>query len=534
MPKITQYTQENLPTTVNQGRQASAEDFGGNQAGLLAQAEASQSMANAATQAADVVTGIETKRRNRIDTINVARMTDSFYNDAFNEYNRTLAEDDIIDPATTDKFNNTIREKSAALLANFQGSPEARAKLEMEIMNQASTFTRQMTATGIGAQRKFITEKASQKINTLVSQVRENPASFNEVMQQADMVVKELSPALYAEDEMALSKAAREQVSMSVLTTYLDRGMYDDANALIDSNPAVLENIQPEMQRRILGEIDQGIKERNKVFDEANKKKELLQWGEQMTGQKVDPMAALNYIMGTELKKTDEQVLSDVANIYGMKPEDLPPEVTLKVKYPNLSLFDNDVDPNKEFGPGNKLTVSGVKKSIAPIVSTAETIRTQRTMLNIAIKQAKNGNKAAGQAAVTAFKKMLDPTSAVMEGEITMLATAESLSGRIDKMFDPGKPVSNEQLDELKAFGEKFTDDLLKNKKRKIDGYLVDADSRGLPRVAIGLPTDVYKDIFGTEVVETQEPLTPTPAGLEGLSDDDLQRMLAEMEKAGK
>ena len=534
MPKITQYTQENLPTTVNQGRQANADDMGGNQAGLTAQAEASQANAQAAQQAVDVVTGIETKRRNRIDTINVARMTDSFYNDAFNEYNRALAEDDIIDPATTDKFNNTIREKSAAILSNFQGSPEARARLEQEIVNQASTFTRQMTSTGITAQRQFIVKKAGDRINTLVLQVRENPAKFNEVMQQADMVVKDLSPALYAEDEMALAKAAREQVSMSVLTTYLDRGMYDDANALIDSNPAVLENIQPEQQRLVLSQIDQGIKERNKVFDEAKKKKDLLEWGQKMTGQKVDQMAALNYIMGTDMKKSDAEKLSDIAKIYGVKEEDLPPEVTLKVKYPDLSLFDNDVDPNKEFGPGNKLTVSGIKKTIAPIVSTAEMIRTQRTMLNIAIDQAKNGNKAAGQAAVTAFKKMLDPTSAVMEGEIAMLGAAEGLSGRIDKMFDPGKPVSEQQLDELKAFGEKFTDDLLKSKKRKVDGYLVDADSRGLPRVAIGLPTDVYKDIFGSDVVETAQPNTPAPAGLDAMTDEDLQRMLAEMEKAGK
>jgi len=164
----------------------------------------------------------------------------------------------------------------------------------------------------------------------------------------------------------------------------------------------------------------------------------------------------------------------------------------------------------------------------------AETIRTQRTMLNIAIEQAKNGNKAAGQAAVTAFKKMLDPTSAVMEGEIAMLGQAEGLSGRIDKMFDPGKPVSSDQLDELKAFGEKFTDDLLKSKKTKLDNYLIDSDSRGFRRVDIGLPTEVYKDIFGTETVGEIKPDAPAPAGLNEMSEDDLQRMLDEMEKAGK
>jgi hypothetical protein len=534
MANINQYTQENMPVAVNQGRPAQADDFGGNQTGLMAQAKAGSDMASALGQVGEQIGAIETKRRNRLDTINIARTADSFYNDAFGEYNRTMSEDDIIDPSTTDKFNENIRGKAAAVLSTFQGSPEAKARLELEIMNQASTFTRQMTETGLGAQRKFIVGKAGEKINALVAQIQENPASFNEIMLQSDKVVDEYAGGLYAEDEKALRKAGREQIAITTLNSYTDRGMYDEANALIDSNPAILEFINPTEQRNVLSRINQGINERKKVFEDAKKKKDLLEWGEGITGQKVDSMAALNFIMGSDIKRPNDDVLSEIAAIYKMKPEDLPPEVTLKVKYPDLKLFDSDVDPNKDFGPGNKITVSGIKKSVSPIVLNAETIRTQRTMLNIAIEQAKNGNKAAGQAAVTAFKKMLDPTSAVMEGEIAMLGQAEGLSGRIDKMFDPGKPVSSDQLDELKAFGEKFTDDLLKSKKTKLDNYLIDSDSRGFRRVDIGLPTEVYKDIFGTETVGEIKPDAPAPAGLNEMSEDDLQRMLDEMEKAGK
>lgn len=528
MARITQYTQENTPQAVNQA-QASAASFGGNQAGLMAQADALQQSAQAAADTGERIAQIETKRRNRVDTINVARMADSFYNDAFAEYNRALAEDDIIDPSTTDKFNARIREKSAEILSKFEGSEEARAKLELEIMNQASAFTRQMTTTGIAAQRDFITKKASDKIATLSAQVRENPAKFNEIMMAADGVVKELSPALYAEDEAAMTAAAREQITLTALNTYIDRGMYDDANAFIDANPAILASLQPEMQRRVLGEINAGIADRDKVINEAKKKRDLLEWGEGVTGQKVDNMSALNFILGTNVKKTDEQVISDIANIYNMRPEEVPPEVIMKVKYPDIKLFDAESDPNKDFSADGKISVSGVQKAIKPIVLTAEEIRRQRTMLNIAIEQAKAGNKAAGQAAVTAFKKMLDPTSAVMEGEITMLAEAEGLSGRIDKMFDPGKPVSNEQLEELKSFGEKFTDDLLKSKKSKLDGYLKDSDSRGFRRIDIGLPKEVYADIFGTETLEGNN--VPAPTGLDKLSDDELRRMLEEMDQ---
>jgi hypothetical protein len=528
MARITQYTQENTPQAVNQGRPAQAADFGGNQTGLLAQADAARTTGAAVDAVGQVATQIETKRRNRIDTINLARMTDQFYNDAFNEYNRALAEDDIIDPATTDKFNETIRAKSAAILSQFTGSPEARAKLEIDIMNQASTFTRQMTQTGLGAQRSFLIEKAGGKIATLAQQVREDPSKFNEIMLSADSVVKEFSPGLYAEDELAMQKAARSQVSMSALNTYIDRGMYDEANALIDSNPAILESIDPETQRRILQDIDGGLKERQKTFDEAAKRRDLLVWGEKTTGQKVDPMAALNFITEGSFKKPDEQIINDVAKIYKMKPEDVPAEMVLRIKYPELKLNDGEVDPNKDFGPGNKLTVGGISKKLTPVVISAEDTRMQIEMMRSSIEQARAGNKVAGQGAVTAFKKMLDPTSAVMEGEITMVAEAEGLRGRLDKMFDPGKPVSAEQLAELEAFAADFTSKLMASKKNKIDNLLVDADTRGFRRIDIGLPENVYKDIFGTDIVGQVNPETPAPAGLENLSDDDLKRMLDE------
>jgi len=241
-------------------------------------------------------------------------------------------------------------------------------------------------------------------------------------------------------------------------------------------------------------------------------------------------MAALNFITGGSFKKTDEEIINDVANIYKMKPEDIPAEMMLKIKYPDLKLMDGDVDPNKDFGPGNKLTVGGISKKIAPVIASAESTRMQISMMNSSIAQARAGNKVAGQAAVTAFKKMLDPTSAVMEGEIKMVADTEGLRGRIDKMFDPGKPVSAEQLADLEAFAADFTKKLMDSKKSKIDDLLVDADTRGFRRVDIGLPATVYKDIFGTDVVGDIKTDTPAPVGLENISEDDLKRMLDEME----
>ncbi|TXH10049.1 MAG: hypothetical protein E6R04_06355 [Spirochaetes bacterium] len=529
MARITQYTREATPTAVNAGRQATAQDMGGNQAGLYAQAEAARSTAQASDQAGEVAARIETKRRNRIDVINMARMTDSFYNDAFSEYNRTLSEQDIIDPATAEKFNETIRSKSAEILSTFQGSPDAKAKLESEIMNQASAFTRQMTAASMSAQRKFLLDKAGGKITSLAQQIPEDPTKFNEIMMQADAVISDFSPGLYAEDEEAMRRAARSQVSLSALNTYIDRGMYEEANELIDNNPAILESIEPGTQRRLLTDIDTGLKERKKTFDEVNKKRDLLRIGEEMTGQKVDPISALNFLMDANFKKPDQEIIQDVANIYKINPEDVPAEIVLKIKHPDLKLNSEEVDPNKDYGPGNKLTISGLNKKLSPVVLSAEQTRIQMQMMQASVEQARAGNKVAGQGAVTAFKKMLDPNSAVMEGEITMVAAAEGLAGRLDKMFDPGKPVSTEQLAELEAFADDFTKRLMESKKKRIDQILIESDSRGFRRIDIGLPETVYKDIFGTDVVGEIKPDAPAPAGLEKLSDDELQRMLDEM-----
>lgn len=531
MPTIKQYTRQNMPQQLNQGRSATAADFGGDQSGLMAQAQAGQDVANALEQTSEIATKIETKRRNRLDTINAARINDSFYNEAYNEYNRVLAEDDIIDPATTDKFNSTIRDKSAAVLANFQGSPDARARLEVEIMNQASQFTRQMTQTGIGAQREFVVKKAGDKISTLVTQISKDPSMFNDIMIQADSVVKDFSPALYAEDELALAKAAREQISMAVLNTYIDRGAYDDANALIDSNPAVLENINPEAQRRVLNEINNGIKERNKAVDEVKNKIDVIRTAAKELGVEVSGTAIFSAATGVNDAQTPSAKIAEFERIVG---EQATPSVIAKIGF-GVDL--PEIDHNKEF-VGENLTIKGIGMRIKePYEAAAASVIFLEKVKLQADEFLTTGNNQAGLAAMISFNKMIDDGTAVREGDLQISAQGNSAFDNLKLMMDrvgKGGIATPEQIKQMKSSAEIFTKSVLDASKAYIDPYLQDAESRGFRMLDIGIPKESYARVFGTDIIGEIEPETPTPAGLSDMSEDDLQRMLAEMERAGK
>lgn len=526
MPKITQYTRETLPTQLNQGRRATADDFGGNQAGLMAEAQAAQDTANAMADTSQKIVAVEQKRRNRIDTINVARMADSFYNEAFNEYNRALSEDDIVDPSTADKFNTTIREKSAALLSNFSGSPEARARLEMEVMGQASQFTRQMTQTSVSAQREFIVSKAGDKISFLASQVRENPASFNEIMQQADMVVKEFSPALYAEDELAVQRAAREQVSLSALNSYVDRGMYEDANTLIDTNPAILENLQPETQRMILNEINTGIRERDKAVEDVKKKINVIKTAAEELGVDVPGSAIFSAATGVNNAQTPSAKIAEFERMIG---EEATPSVIAKIGF-GVDL--PEVDHNKEF-VGENLTIKGIGMRIKqPYEAAAASVIFLEKVKLQADEFLNTGNSQAGLAAMISFNKMIDDGGVVREGDLKISAQGNSALDNLQLMMDrvgKGGIATPEQVRQMKESAEIFTKSVLDASKAYIDPYLLDAQKRGYRMLDIGIPKESYARVFGTDSIGDIKPDTPAPAGLTDLSDDELQRMLSEM-----
>lgn len=522
MSRLGQYTAQNRVTPIS-GRPASAADFDTGAAQLSGLSQSTQ-------QLSDAVVRVQQRRQSRLDVIARTRAEADFTEKAQNELTRIMSEEDIVDPGVMDLYRSALDTHATEVMTGFSGSDDARAGLEATIASIQSSFAQKMNENSLSAQRKFIMKEAGGRVTPLVAQVRENPASINDVFLQADALVAEFAPAMFPEDETAFKDSVRAQISMATIESFIDNGEYKDANEFIGMNPLIMESIPANKQADLLKQIDAGLEKRNQALEGVRMRKEILEFGKELTGMSVDPVAELNFLVPEgDFEQTDDQKLQNIAEIYKMDVHEIPPEITMKVKYPEIKLFDQEVDQNKEFGPDGKLTISGIKKNMAPVVKEIENIKTKKLLLDNALEEGRQGNKAATQAAVIAFKKILDPTSAVMEGEVRMQAEAESISGRLDKFFEPGKQLSNEQMDEIEQMTKSFVDDFLSIGKTKVDNFLTDSDSRGFRRLDVGLPRNVYKDMFGTDILGTEQN-EPASDGLSDISTEELQRMLEALE----
>lgn len=518
MPRINQYTRQVAPQGLNV--QASADDFGAAQGRVMEQA------GNVAIEINERQIEAARRLQAREETIKVMREIDKFNNEAFNELNRAQTEEDIVDPAVSTGFNQRIRENMQNILNNYQGSPEGKAKLESELMDITSKYGQQMNIKALGAQRAFIMGKAGEKMNQLTAQVLQDPSSFGETLQRGYAVVDDLSAAMSYEDAESLRGAFKANLSENAVYHYIDKGDYETASDFIANNPDVMEFLPPEKQRQMLKQIDSGIAQKRKAIDEVKEKVEVFNWMSDKLGVKPDPYQVMSAVTGVDIGEPPDKTLKRYADTFGLAPEDVPSDVVAQIRFPQLKLNkQTEMDPNKAYGPDNKLTVSGIADKIKKPRDLAINMSMQSDMALEAIKAFENdGNNAALIAAITSFKKILDPTSAVMEGEVRLQAEADDLANRIERYFVPGQVIGTGQVKEIKSLIGGLRKKYIGLQKAEIDPLLEDADARGFRRIDLNMPETVYNDVFrkGVEGV----PEEAKKGSLSEMTTEDLEKML--------
>jgi hypothetical protein len=500
MAKITQYTRETMPQSVNQGRQATAADFGGNQTGLMAQADAAQDIAQAIGQAGETINKIEVKRANRIETINRVREAEQFYNEAFEEFNRTQTEGDLVNPATADEFNKKLREKAAVFITNHTGSEESRAVLESKILSAQGDFSRQMTSNSLLAQRKFIMDKAGGAINALSNKVRDNPRLLGDVMKEADAVISEFSSALYPEDEIDLIAAAQEQIAVNAIYSYTDSGQYEDAKALINENPFFIKSLNPDSQRRILTEIDRGIREKDQKTREIKNNITAIRTAAEELGVEISGPAVFSAVTGVTNAQTPQAKIDEFARATNTTTEKLTPSIIAKIGFGVDLPAASEIDYNKEFTPSGDMTPKGIGGKVKPNFDRAAAVKTYKDKIDGAIGLFRaDGNTQALLSAMITFQKALDDGAVVREGDIVLQRSAQGLSAQIGgflKQLESGQVVGDALVTQMQSTMENFATNALMSEKAMIDPLLDEADRLGYRRVNI-IPDSSYNAVFG-------------------------------------
>lgn len=472
MPKIEEYTQgivrqRAVPNTVN-----------------LQAIQDAGAVANTVSQVSsglnDVLVAEEEKRNNRYDTIQRARAVSDFQTKMMEEYTKFESENDLADPDSAKAFNQLVRNKRFEYISQHQGSKDSKASLEVQLTALSDQLAMRMTEASIGAQNKLVGDQIGTHVNRISAEVRANPlALFDNAFKQVDGLLYEYKDALPSTDEQALRRSIRGQLTESAMDSYIDSGDFSSADKIMGDIDMV-ENLSPEKQAAYFTKINAGNAVKNKRIVETQQRQTEVQAMEQ-SGLELTPESKLKYVYGADVELTLESKLKNMK----LENKNITDEQALAIANPELYKARKE-DKN------DLRTVIG--KEIAPLY----TMQAKMIGLKASADQVRKGNKVAGLSAITTWKQTFEPSSAVMEGEVELNKTAESLSGMIDNMTKPGQVVSEQMVNEMEAVAQQFVAQYAKAIKKNIDPYLKQAEKMGMSWADVHLPEDKYQSLFGT------------------------------------
>lgn len=457
--------------------------------------------ASGLAEVADQFAQIQIKKNNRLDTIQRARATQQFNQEMQNEYARFSQENDLTDPEVVTKFNNFVRDKSTQYLKSHSGSPDSRASLETQLIALRDGYTTRMSEASKNAQKAFVMDVAGKEINRIAGSVYENPDYIDTAFKELDGVLGEYGGAMETIDELNVSQAARGQLVQSALESRLDRGEYDNAREIIDSNPQLIDYMTPQQQRSVVSRIEAGLsaqeKERTKVFREIN----TLKSAAKDMGVEVPDASIYSAVTGISMQESIEGRLNKFAELTNTTVDQLNPSVVAKLGFGVDLPGAGEVDMNKERTPDGGYTPKGIGAQIKTPFETAANTKVQVDKVLLQANEFLNSNnKQAGLASMIAFQKLIDDGAAVREGDIKLSAQGNSAFDNLKLMFDrieQGAIATPKQIEEMKKSSQIFGQAVLEASKTQIDPYLAEARNKGYRMLDIGLPQDSYERVFG-------------------------------------
>lgn len=493
MPEIKKYTRQVQPRQMTEVR-AGASSFGGNQQGA-------QQLGQALTQAADTGERIVKQINTREDVLARARESEQYHREVYDEYNKTISEGDLLDPAVSRDFNQRMREKTAQYIAGHGGSADSKAKLEAQLLSSQSRFIDGMNNAAFGAQQKFIMTKASEQMASLSKLAYQNPDKINDYFKEIDTVLDEYSPAMLPEDEIGFLMSGHEQIAVNALNAYVDSGRYEEAKSLINENPYFMESLRPDVQRNLLQQIQGGINARDKEIRETRSKLNAYKTAAEELGVDVSPQQVYTAVTGIKANETPSQKIDAFANAIGKQSSELTPSIIAKIGFGVDLPKSGEIDYNKEYTPNGRKTPKGIGATIQEPVAKAAAAKEYQNKVTSAINLfEREGNTQALLSAMITFQKALDDGAVVREGDITLQRSAQGLVDQIKSLSDriqSGQVVSSELVSQMRDTMNTFTEQSLNSSKKFIDPYLSDARESGYRMLDIGLPQEAYNDIFG-------------------------------------
>ena len=241
----------------------------------------------------------------RTDNINRTREFNSYFQGMSKEF-QNLMDGDVADPAALEAFSFKLQTETERVLNDHKGSPESRNKLAIRLENQRAGFSSGAKSAVDTAQQAIVDKQFSEDISGIVSGIATGKISLAEGLIEVDKFGEEYSEVGSDTSTFDKVEAAQQMVILGSIQRLVDLGNSDEAEAMINSNPEVIQTLPPEAVQKMVRSIELQKIQKSKLIAEKQLKQENILKGYGVDSPKdLSPAIRMLYYtgqMGTSAK----------------------------------------------------------------------------------------------------------------------------------------------------------------------------------------------------------------------------------------
>lgn len=376
-------------------------------------------MGQMVTQAAGQIQAAGERIQRRTDNIKIERALDDFQRQQYEKYNQTLQTEELTDPDMLLRYRATLDGDIQSVLGQFSGSQEAYAQLEQRLRGSSRSLFGNMAQQVTTTQTNYINGKIGDQLGPLLEQARQDPTQLAALVDQGIEIVSRYEDNLRDDQSIDWVRKVQDQITLTAMQGYLRNNDWQSATRLREENQQIMDLLSPEARMDIEQDID------------------TLRQGEQQAFQK--GQAARAFLRGALDREPTEDEVAIHIGTFAPSGEPAMTEFTqfqmmvererqyYEEGTPQRAAFESWVAQTQSEmmngAPADFGEVSNLRKEYMGLSRPFVDLRDRYTALASIIKDTSGSS----DIAITyTFMKMLDPTSAIQQGEY---ATAENAGG---------------------------------------------------------------------------------------------------------
>ncbi len=267
MPRLNLYEQQ----TSAQGPRASGADFG------AAPAQALEGAGNEMLK-------ISNRIQEREDLSDRQRLREVFEEEAVPILNDFGKKRDISSKESIPQFRQALIQKRQELVSKHAGNPESRAKLENQLDNLVSQYTKSAIGIKIKADQELMVRTLNQQFDKSALDTDAAPDIWSFAKDENLMLVEELRPGMSQDQYVAAKRLAYAKPLQSAVKSHLAQRNWDAAEAIMrDENFSKFLTAQEAIPLRIDVAVGKGKAEAETTRQNQNVQKFQMRLGRELT-----------------------------------------------------------------------------------------------------------------------------------------------------------------------------------------------------------------------------------------------------------